>query len=140
MLLVEDNPGDVRLLQEALREAKVLGPLQVVSSGEAALQVLRELAASGDLPDLVLLDLNLPGKTGHEVLMELKADPKLTHLPVVVLTSSASPEDVMRSYQAHATCYITKPTEFEDYTAMAKHLTTFYTEVATLPKLGHNLK
>ena len=117
ILLVEDNPGDVRLTEEALREGKVWNHLSVVPDGVAALEFLRRRGAYADAPrpDLILLDLNLPKKDGREVLAEIKQDERLRRIPVVILTTSKAEEDVLRTYNLHANCYITKPVDLEQF-------------------------
>src|SRR4051812_24241643 len=113
ILLVEDNPGDVRLTIEALKEGKVRNRLNVAKDGVEALDFLyrRGAFANAPRPDIILLDLNLPRKDGREVLQEIKKDPKLRRIPVVVLTTSSAEEDVVRSYDLHVNCYITKPVD-----------------------------
>lgn len=135
ILLVEDNPGDVRLTQEALREAKVRNRLHVVSDGVEALAFLRRqgLWATAPRPDVVLLDLNLPCKDGREVLAEIKADPNLHRIPVVVLTTSEAEEDVLRAYNLNANCYITKPVSFEQFLKVVRSIEDFWLTVVKLP-------
>ena len=115
ILLVEDNPGDARLTREALKEGKVLNNLQVTQDGVEALAYLRRQGkyANQIRPDIILLDLNLPKKDGREVLAEIKADPNLRRIPVVILTTSKSEEDIIKSYDLHANCYITKPVDLD---------------------------
>ena len=117
VLLVEDNPGDVRLTKEALKEGKLLNQLSVVGDGVEALSFLRKqgIYADAPQPELILLDLNLPKKDGREVLAEIKADPNLRRIPVVVLTTSSSEEDILKIYDLHANCYITKPVDLEQF-------------------------
>jgi len=135
ILLVEDNPGDVRLTQEALKEGKVLNELNVVMDGIEALNYLRKTGKYADavIPDIILLDLNLPKKDGREVLAELKADPKLRRIPVVVLTTSKAEEDVLRSYDLHANCYITKPVDLEQFIEVVKAVEDYWFTVVKLP-------
>jgi CheY-like chemotaxis protein len=135
ILLIEDNPGDVRLTREALRDAKVLNNLTVLTDGEAAMEYLeRTRAADGmNKPDLILLDLNLPKKDGREVLEEIKGDAELRTIPVVVLTTSQAEEDILRSYHLHANCYITKPVDFEQFLRIVRHLENFWLSVVRLP-------
>ncbi|MBV9175003.1 MAG: response regulator [Chloroflexi bacterium] len=135
ILLVEDNPGDVRLTIESLRETKVRNTLHVAKDGVEALALLR-----GDgperppiRPDLILLDLNLPRKDGREVLAEIKADPQLRTIPVVVLTTSRAEQDVLRSYELQANCYITKPVDLEQFMAVVKSIENFWLAIVTLP-------
>jgi CheY-like chemotaxis protein len=135
ILLIEDNPGDVRLTQEALRDAKVINSLAVVSDGVAALEYLRRTGPYADAvrPDVILLDLNLPRKDGREVLAEIKKDEDLKRIPVVVITSSSSEEDVLRSYNLHANCYISKPVDLEQFMAVVKSIEDFWMGIVKLP-------
>ncbi len=135
ILLVEDNPGDVRLTQEALREAKVRNNLHVVGDGEKALAFLRREGEFHDAPtpDIILLDLNLPKKHGQEVLSEIKSDPVLRRIPVVVLTTSKAEEDILRSYDLHANCYVTKPVDFEQFIKVVRSIEEFWFTVVKLP-------
>ncbi len=137
ILLVEDNPGDVDLTIEALREAKVHNELHVVSDGVEAIAYLRRQGAHAGarLPDLILLDLNLPKKDGREVLAEIKSDPDLKHIPVVVLTSSDSERDVLQSYRVHANCYLKKPTDLERFLEVVRSIEDFWLVVVKLPRL-----
>lgn len=138
ILLVEDNPGDVRLAQEVFKEAKVANKMNVVSDGEEALAFLRrEGVHSGACrPDLVLLDLNLPKKSGHEVLSEIKADDTLKRIPVVILTVSKDEEDIFKSYNLHANCFITKPVNLEQFMSVVKSIEDFWLTVVKLPTNG----
>jgi chemotaxis family two-component system response regulator Rcp1 len=135
ILLVEDNPGDVVLTIEALKEAKMLNRLHVVEDGAAALNFLhrREPYANVPQPDLILLDLNLPRKNGREVLAEIKQDANLKAIPVVVLTTSQAEEDVLKAYNLHANCYITKPVDFAQFTYAIKTIESFWLSIVTLP-------
>jgi two-component system, chemotaxis family, response regulator Rcp1 len=135
ILLVEDNPGDVRLTTEALAEAKVRNRLSVARDGVEALQYLRREPPfqTSTRPDIILLDLNMPRMDGREVLQELKADPSLSSIPVVVLTTSESEEDVLRSYQLHASCYITKPVDLEQFLKVVRSVEDFWLTVVRLP-------
>lgn len=135
ILLVEDNPGDVRLTEEALREGKVVNHLSVAADGVEALAFLRREGANANQPrpDLVLLDLNLPRKDGREVLSEIKSDPDLRRIPVVVLTTSKAEEDVLRSYNLHANCYITKPVDLDQFIRVVKSIDEFWLSVVRLP-------
>ncbi len=135
ILLIEDNPGDVRLTLEALHEGKVKNNLVVAPDGEAALAILRREGAHAEAPrpDLILLDLNLPKKDGREVLAEIKADEKLHCIPVVVLTTSKSEEDVLRSYQLNANCYITKPVDLEQFIRVVRAIEDFWLTMVVLP-------
>jgi CheY-like chemotaxis protein len=135
VLLVEDDPGDVMIAQEALKESKLESKLTVVPDGDAALSYLRKQDGYGHVtrPDLILLDLNLPGRSGHEVLAEVKADPALRKIPVVVLTTSGAAEDIARSYDLHANVFVTKPVDFDHFTAVVKQIDDFFLTVAQLP-------
>jgi chemotaxis family two-component system response regulator Rcp1 len=135
LLLVEDNPGDVRLTQEALREGKVRNHLNVAVDGIEALAFLRREGqyANAPQPDLILLDLNLPKKSGREVLAEIKADPALRRIPVVILTVSKAEEDVLKSYNLHANCYVTKPVDLDQFLEVVKSIEDFWLTVVVLP-------
>ena len=135
ILLVEDSPGDVNLTREALREARVANELNVVSDGVEALDYLNRRGdhAGAVRPDLMLLDLNLPRKDGREVLAEIKQDPSLARIPVVVLTSSSAEADIHRSYDLHANAYITKPVAFDAFLAALKSFEGFWLEIVRLP-------
>jgi chemotaxis family two-component system response regulator Rcp1 len=135
ILLVEDNPGDARLTLEAMREAKMSNRIHVVEDGVEAMEFLRRQGRFGDAPrpDLILLDLNLPRKDGREVLAEVKADPDLKRIPVVVLTTSRAEEDVLRAYDLHANCYVTKPVDLEQFMKIVALIDEFWVNVVTLP-------
>lgn len=135
ILLVEDNPADVDLTQETLAYAKIRNRLHVVNDGEAALAYLRREGryATAVRPDLILLDLNLPRKDGREVLEELKADPDLRSIPVVVLTSSDAEKDVVRSYDLGANCYVTKPVDLDQFANVVRTIEDFWFIVVKLP-------
>jgi CheY-like chemotaxis protein len=135
VLLVEDNTGDVRLTQEALREGRVLNRLSVAADGVEALAFLRREAGFGDAPrpDVILLDLNLPKKDGREVLREIKADERLRQIPVIVLTTSKAEEDILRSYKLHANCYITKPVDFGQFIGVVRSVEDFWLCLVKLP-------
>ncbi|HWP28142.1 MAG TPA: response regulator [Chloroflexota bacterium] len=137
ILLVEDNPGDVRLTIEALREGKVRNNLSVATDGVEALEFLRRRGAFANAPrpDLILLDLNLPKKDGREVLAEIKADPDLKTIPVVILTTSKADEDVVRSYHLHANCYVTKPVDLDQFISVVRAIEDFWLTIVALPKL-----
>jgi len=132
---VEDNEPDVVLTQEAFREAKVSNRLYVVEDGVEALEFLRrqDKYANVPRPDLILLDLNLPRKDGREVLDEIKSDPKLASIPVVILTTSADEQDVLQAYIRHANCYITKPVDFVRFMTVVKSIEGFWLRVVRLP-------
>ena len=135
ILLVEDNPGDVRLTREAFKEAKVRNVIHVARDGVEAMEFLRRQGAhaAAPRPDIILLDLNLPRKDGREVLAELKADPGLRRIPVVVLTTSKAEEDIARSYDLHANCYVTKPVGFDQFIDVVKTIEGFWLTVVMLP-------
>ncbi len=136
ILLVEDNPGDVRLTEEALREGKVKNRLHVARDGVEAIEFLRRRGKFADAarPDLVLLDLNLPRMDGREVLAEIKNDPDLKTLPVVVLTTSSAEADILRTYSLHANCYIQKPVDLDQFVQVVKSIDDFWLTVVRLPK------
>jgi two-component system, chemotaxis family, response regulator Rcp1 len=135
ILLIEDSPGDVRLTQEALKDAKIPVNLQVARDGIEALSFLKKEGeyAESPRPDLILLDLNLPRRDGREVLREIKESPTLKSIPVVVLTTSASDEDILQSYMLHANCYINKPVNLAGFLKVIKTTVTFWLSVAKLP-------
>ncbi|MBI5249604.1 MAG: response regulator [Desulfomonile tiedjei] len=136
ILLVEDNPGDVRLTKEALKEGKILNNLSVVPDGIEALAFLRREGRyeNAPRPELILLDLNLPKKDGREVLAEIKQDPSLKIIPVVVLTSSAAEQDIIKSYKLHANCYITKPVDFDQFIEVVKSIEHFWLVIVRRPQ------
>jgi len=138
ILLVEDNAGDVRLTREALKDAKVLNTLHVVRDGEEAMDYLCRKGKYADAPrpDLVLLDLNLPRKDGREVLAEIKADEDLKRIPVVILTTSKSEEDVLKMYNLHANCYVTKPLDLDQFIRVVQAIEDFWFTVVRLPDEG----
>jgi len=135
ILLVEDNPGDVRLTKEALKESKVLNNLVVAEDGEEAIKVLRREGEYADAarPDIIFLDLNLPRKDGREVLAEIKQDAELRRIPVVILTTSKAEEDILRTYDLHANCYITKPIDMEQFIKVVKATENFWFTIVKLP-------
>ena len=135
ILLVEDSPGDVNLTIPALRDARVANQLHVVNDGEAAMAFLRRMAPyeESPRPDLVLLDLNLPLKDGREVLAEIKQDPALRTIPVVVLTTSSDDFDILNSYQLHANSYVTKPVRFDDFVEAVRSIEGFWLSIVRLP-------
>ena len=136
VLLVEDDPGDVVLIQEAFADNKVGNRLSVVGDGVEAMAFLRREGeyAGAPRPDLVLLDLNLPRKNGREVLAEIKGDPDLSIIPVIVLTTSEAEEDIVRSYSLHANAYITKPVDFERFAGVVHQIDEFFVGVVKLPR------
>jgi CheY-like chemotaxis protein len=135
ILLVEDNPGDARLTREALQQSKVRNQLHHARDGEEALAFLRREGRFADAPapDMILLDLNLPRRDGREVLEEIKNDPRLVHIPVVILTSSEAEEDILRSYRLHANCFITKPVDLEQLTKVVQGIEQFCFTLVRLP-------
>jgi len=135
ILLVEDNPGDARLTLEAFKEGKVLNHLSVVTDGVEALAYLRRegIHSAARPPDLILLDLNLPRKSGREVLAEIKADARLKAIPVVVLTTSEDEQDIARAYNQHANCYITKPVDLDQFLRVVQSIESFWLTLVRLP-------
>jgi two-component system, chemotaxis family, response regulator Rcp1 len=140
ILLVEDNPGDIGLTREALESSKIYNKLSVVNDGEEAIAFLlkKEKYINIQSPDLVLLDLNLPKKSGREVLAEIKSDNDLKRIPVVVLTSSRDEEDILRSYNLHANCYITKPIDLNQFIKVVQSIEDFWFTIVKLPPKGGN--
>ena len=138
ILMVEDNPGDVRLTKEALKDAKVINNLHVADDGIEALNFLKRQGKYKDAirPDLILLDLNLPKKDGREVLGEIKADPGLRQIPVVILTTSKAEEDILKTYDLHANCYITKPVDLEKFIEVISAIEDFWLSIVKLPRNG----
>jgi CheY-like chemotaxis protein len=138
VLLVEDDPGDVLMTQEAFEEHKVRNKLNVVQDGEEALAYLRREGryAEAPRPDLILLDLNLPRVDGREVLQVIKEDQDLRRIPVVVLTTSQADEDILRSYSLHANAYVTKPVDFDSFIAVVRQIDEFFVSVVKLPPRG----
>jgi two-component system, chemotaxis family, response regulator Rcp1 len=136
VLLVEDSPGDVRLTREALKDAKVHINLHVAADGMQAMEFLKREGkyAGVPRPDLILLDLNLPKKDGREVLEEIKENPALQSIPIVILTTSSSEEDVLKSYRLHANCYISKPVDLEGFLKVVKSIDSFWLTIVTLPR------
>jgi len=136
ILLVEDNPGDVRLTIEALKDGKISNHLNVASDGEIALAFLRRQGqyAQAPRPDLILLDLNLPKKDGREVLKEIKQEKDLKRIPVVILTTSTAEKDIIKTYDLHANCYINKPVDFDQFTSVVKSIEDFWFTVVKLPR------
>ena len=138
IFLVEDNPGDVRLTQEAFKEGKVRNNLSVVEDGLEALAFLRREGkyAGAPRPDLILLDLNLPRKDGRLVLADIKEDPKLRSIPVVILTTSKAEEDIVRTYNLHANCFITKPVDLDQFIRVVRCIEDFWLTIVKLPPDG----
>lgn len=135
ILLVEDDPGDVRLTREALKSNKLGNTLHVVSDGEEALDFLhrRGLYAEAPVPDLILLDLNLPRKNGQEVLQDIKGDPALKAIPVVVLTTSSQERDILKAYNLNANCYVTKPLDWQQFIQVINQIEQFWMGIVSLP-------
>jgi CheY-like chemotaxis protein len=138
ILLVEDNPGDVRLTQEALNDGKVRNNMHVAEDGVEAVAFLRREGKYADAPrpDLILLDLNLPKKDGREVLADIKTDDDLKRIPVVVLTTSKAEQDIFRAYDQHANCYITKPVDLDQFITIVKGIEDFWFTIVKLPSDG----
>lgn len=136
ILLIEDNPGDVRLTQEVFNEFKLANNLHVVNDGVEAIKLLNRDVQYLDvpLPDLILLDLNLPKKDGREVLEEIKADKDLKYIPVVILTTSKAEEDIFKAYDLYANCYITKPVDLDQFITVIKSIEDFWFSIVKLPK------
>jgi CheY-like chemotaxis protein len=135
ILLVEDNPADVRLTQEVFKEGKVRNQLSVAWDGEEALAMLRREGRFADAtrPDIILLDLNLPRKDGRQVLAEIKSDPDLMRIPVVILTTSQAESDLLQSYNLHANCYIVKPVELDHFIDVVRQVEGFWLQIVKLP-------
>ncbi len=135
ILIIEDNPGEARLLQEALKESSIHPTLHILSDGAVAIRFLDEVKQenSQSLPHLILLDLNLPQKNGFEILKHIKGDNTLKRIPVIVLSSSQSPDDIAKAYDLHANCYLTKPVDFEPFFEIVKAVEYFWFQLANLP-------
>jgi two-component system, chemotaxis family, response regulator Rcp1 len=135
ILLIEDNPGDIRLTQEAFKDGRITNRLNVVMDGEEALLYLRKSGkyAQVNMPDLILLDLNLPKKDGREVLAEIKADPQLKFIPVIILTTSSAEQDIINTYAHHANCYIMKPVDFNQFMTVIRTIESFWLTIVKLP-------
>lgn len=135
ILLVEDNPGDIRLIEESLKQNKFLAELNILRDGEFVMDYLRKKGKYGDAvtPDLILLDLNLPKVDGRQLLYEIKSDEELKIIPVIVLTSSGEEEDVLKSYKLNANCYISKPVDLESFVKVVKSIESFWFTIVRLP-------
>ena len=135
ILLVEDNPGDVRLVEEIFQDGKIYNRLQVARDGEQAVDYLYQRGEFQDAPrpDLILLDLNLPKKNGTEVLTEIKTDPQLHNIPVIILTASGAEEDIARAYDHYANCYLTKPIDLNQFINVVQQIKTFWLSIVQLP-------
>lgn len=140
ILMIEDSPSDALVAKEALAYAKVLNTLHTVDNGDEAMAFLRRQGKFADAPrpDLILLDLKLPRKSGQEVLVEIKSDENLTYIPVVILTTSKDEEEVLKAYRHHANCYITKPVNFENFSEVVRSIENFWFTVVTLPRKRPN--
>ena len=138
ILLVEDNPADIRLTQEAFKEGKVHNRMSIARNGEEALAFLRRQHPfeGAPTPDIILLDLNLPRKDGREVLADIKSDPDLKHIPVVILTTSENESDLIQSYSLHANCYICKPVDLDNFLKVIRRIEGFWLEIVKLPPNG----
>lgn len=136
ILLVEDNPADVRLTMEALKESKIRNQLNVAENGVEALAYLRQEGEFADkaTPDIILLDLNLPKKDGREVLQEIKSDERLRRIPVVILTTSQAEQDILRAYDLHANCYIQKPVDLDQFLRVIRSIEDFWLTIVKLPR------
>ncbi len=136
ILLVEDNEGDILLTTEVLEEGQIPKSLKVIRDGSSMLIYLKEIAekSPSELPDLILLDINLPKKNGHEVLKEVKSNKLLQHIPIIMLTTSSSEMDILKSYQEHANCYLIKPMEISDFIQVVTKIEEFWLNLVKLPK------
>jgi CheY-like chemotaxis protein len=134
ILLVEDNPGDIRLVREAMRDSRLLNRLHSVKDGQSAIEFLWKQGVYADAvrPDLILLDLNLPKKDGREVLAQIKSDDNLRRIPVVIFSSSQAEEDILKSYNYHANCYVTKPVDFEKFMTVVQSIQDFWVSIVKL--------
>lgn len=135
ILLVEDNPADIRLTKEVLKGSKIKNVLHVVTDGVEAIAFLKREGMYKDCtcPDIILLDLNLPKKDGREVLSDIKSDSSLKHIPVVILTTSDAEQDILKTYDLHANCYITKPVDFDQFISVIKMIEDFWLNIVKLP-------
>ncbi|MBD3215172.1 MAG: response regulator [Candidatus Lokiarchaeota archaeon] len=135
ILLVEDNPGDIRLTKEALKQSKILNNLNIAMDGDEAMKYLLKEGNYSEkpTPDIILLDLNLPKKDGREVLAEIKERKELRHIPVVILTSSEADEDIIKTYELHANCYVTKPVDLNQFSKVVKAIGDFWFSIVKLP-------
>ena len=139
ILLVEDNEGDMGLVEEVFQEAKIMNNLNIAEDGEEAMLFLHKKGKFSNVPspDIILLDLNLPGKDGREVLKEIKEDNELKRIPVVILTTSKAEEDILKSYNLHANSYITKPVDFDQFIRVIKSIENFWLDIVKLPSKGN---
>jgi CheY-like chemotaxis protein len=138
ILLVEDNPGDAKLVQKAFELGRLANKIYHVSDGESALSFLRKEGSYADAPrpDIILLDLNMPGLDGREVLARVKSDPELLTIPVIIMTTSSAEQDILESYKLHVNCYITKPVQVQDFINVVKTIDEFWIGIVCLPKRG----
>jgi chemotaxis family two-component system response regulator Rcp1 len=139
ILLVEDNPADVRLLREALQENNSTNTLRVAEDGQHAFDILLEDSVNNTLPDLIVLDLNLPRKCGRELLREIKSDNRFSKIPVIVLTTSDSADDINSVYELRGNCYIQKPIDFDDFLSVVESLDRFWLRIVLLPPRGESI-
>lgn len=135
ILLVEDNPGDVRLIQEVFQDGKIFNQIDIARDGEEAMSYLYQQGPykNASKPDLILLDLNLPKKNGSEVLEEIKSDERLKRIPVIILTASRAEEDIARAYNRHANCYLTKPIDLDQFIDVVQEIKSFWLSIVQLP-------
>lgn len=135
ILLVDDNEGDILLTREALEEARIINRISIAYDGMQAIDLLKKAArVGGDMPDLILLDINLPKMNGTEVLSNIKTDPDLKRIPVIILTTSSSEKDILASYENYANCYITKPVDLERFMDVVRTIEDFWISIVKLPK------
>ena len=134
ILLIEDNEGDILLTTEALQDSRIINRISVIKDGKSAINYFDSLKPNDDKPDLVLLDVNLPKKSGHEVLLYIKTNELYKQLPVIMLTTSSSEKDIMTSYKNHVNCYITKPIDVQDFMAAMLKIEEFWINIVTIPK------
>jgi CheY-like chemotaxis protein len=133
LLLIEDNEGDILLTREAFAESRIINNMSVITDGKSAITYFEETKQTEDLPDLVLLDINLPRKSGHEVLQYIKGEERLTHIPVIMLTTSSSEKDIILSYKHHVNCYITKPIDVVDFMNAVSKIEDFWVSIVSIP-------
>jgi CheY-like chemotaxis protein len=137
ILLVDDNEGDILLTKEALKDARIINKISIANDGLEAIRLLRENLAREEMPDLILLDINLPRMNGTEVLEVIKNDPELKRIPVIMLTTSSAEKDILASYNNHANCYITKPVDLERFMDVVRTIEDFWISIVKLPKSPH---
>ena len=134
ILLVEDNEGDIVLTTEAFEESRIANLMKVIKDGKEVVDFFESLQDKDSFPDLVLLDINLPKMSGHEVLMYIKNNDKFKHIPVIMLTTSSSEKDILQSYKSHVNCYITKPIDVDDFMKAVTQIENFWINIVTIPK------